>query len=187
MIRTCGQARSSASDQLARAGEHVFAVVNHEQLRARAEVLADRSARRAITDIDAEGGGDGAVDAACRHRAQFGHRDWHLQLGGEFAQRLGDQPCLADPADASDRDQPIAAYRAGQGRHLGVAADERRRDGEPARRLRHRPGCLGQLVAEDPALQVLQGRRGVEPELRRQDAPMPVVDLQRIGGAPGPA
>ena len=71
--------------QLARVGEDVLAVVDHEQLRARAQVLADRSARCAVADIHAEGGGDGAVDAACRHGAQFGHRGRQLEMNGEVA------------------------------------------------------------------------------------------------------
>ena len=178
---TSGQCRISRPTSSSRRIEHVFAVVQHQQQRARLQVgehgLLDGQPV-SLLHLQRRGQRVG-------HRTAVAERRQLAQPGavGESVPLVpGDlhgQPRLADPADPGEGDQ----RRVGQGRgdvvDLPAAADE---PGRPARQVATRRGRQQpRIVTEDLLVERLRGRRRQHPQLVVEPLAQLVVGRQGVG------
>ena len=128
-------------------------------------------------------------DLVRRRRGFEPHQPRRLR---ERASRRDRDRGLPDAARADDLDEPLLRQQAGQGGDVLLAADEpgRQRRQVPRGRRRSRRDAIRdaqrRILPEDLALELLQPRSGIEPELVGQQRPDPLVRRQRVGLATRP-
>ena len=106
-LHACGPPEDRL-DRRSRGGQDVLAVVDHQQEQPTSERIGDRvDERRLALWRDAERGRDGRGNGGrVADRRQLDDPHAIGELTGHLGPDLEGQPCLADPADAAQRDQP---------------------------------------------------------------------------------
>lgn len=170
---------------------HVLAVVEHERPALPRARFEQRLLQVAGADPEPERPRHTGGDLVGRRRRQLHHQ---RGIDHPAIDQLLDQPGLARPAGAADRDDSVAGPRVGHRGKLERPADEaigrgealrhdgRRRDGARVGRAgRSQRGVLG----EDAPLEVGDRRARFEPGAFDRARSELGPDAQRLGGAPG--
>lgn len=163
--------------------KELFEVVENEEQRPLAHPVDNRFAQRMV--------GFGELERSSnRIDDQVGIVDCREIDENHIAEKLGRQllcdrereACLAGSAGAGEGDEPhvVLAKQCGNSRDLEPASDQRsRRTRKPVRERRLRGGQR-RIVAQDRALQLLQGRPGLDAELGDEQPSCRVVGVKRL-------
>ncbi|MCJ8503509.1 hypothetical protein MRU69_01335 [Kocuria flava] len=169
--------------------EDAVAAVEDQQEGGRREVF-EHGLPQPPGGAQAQGGGDPGLDPGGCGVLELDHHRRAGQPPAEPGQDLGDEPGLADPAGAGDAHEAVGGHGLQQLRGLLLPPDEgaggRRPGGRRSPHGRRGDRRAGQqVVAEDPPLQVLQGRGGIQAQLAGEAPAQRGVALERLGRPPG--
>ncbi len=190
-IRRSGQAREQRVDHRRASGQHVFAVVQHQQQAPRREVGAQRLHRRPGRLLRrAERGGDEVGQHGTVRRVRHRRRVQLTQLGQidepgavregpqHLRRRASGQPGLAHPADAAQRHQPELGGQPFEVRKLTATPDKAAQIGweVAASRMRaasyHRSNPPNARAMRDKESSVC--RTGIRSEIPLTRYPLPI-------------
>lgn len=161
----------------------VLAVVEYEQQVRDREVVEQLAADRRRRAPQMKCLRDRRIDLPGVDGAELHEDRGTRQLIAQARERLRGEPGLPDASGARHRDEATRPGGRAQRLLLGVSADERGRGVQPPRCCGLATARTRKLVPEDSCLEITQRRRGIQPEIVRENRPIGAIPLQRLGRA----